>query len=521
MTKRLLLLFLTISNVITSQNSSVSTKTIPLFSTQEIQEAPDTFTIHTTSINSPLSEIGSTFFMGKYIIYSSRKTGEIGAKKDPNTNEPYKTIYCTDIDKNGNLSHPYFFAKVLDSDGNETGVSFSPDENRIYYTKSDAALTQNYQLYKRKFDEVCRCRWIEEVPVSFNSKEYSIENPNVSPDGKKLYFSSNMPGGYGGYDLYVADIDENGIPHNPKNLGNEINTAGDEKFPYSSPVKARLYFSSNGHPGYGNLDLFVAAIKEDGFSSPLNLGKTINTSADEVAFILSSSTTGYFSSNRKGGKGSFDIYRFDLVKKLTNLNGLVFEKDSKIILPNTEVLLTNEKGEIISKHLTSKEGKFQFDIDPLESYGIKISKDGYLETIIPVNTNERNAAVSLALEQKKAEVPEKEIVIEKIYFDYNKAIIKKESTLSLNKIYNVLVENPEMKIIINAHTDSRGSNQYNQILSEKRAISALVYLTKKGIDKNRLNSKGYGETMPLSTCKDKCTEAEFEKDRRVEFIIVQ
>ncbi|MFC7774387.1 OmpA family protein [Flavobacterium sp. GCM10027622] len=510
-----------ISTTMTSQDSFVSYETNDASVSNEIIELNDKYTIAPTGINSKLSEIGSTFFMNKYIMYSSRKTGAIGAGRDENTNNPYNTLYCMNIDKNGNLSHPYFFASVLDSKGNEGGLAFSPNEKTLYYTKSNEENSKNYKLFKRVFDEECRCTWIQESPVAFNSDNYSIENPSVSPDGKKLYFSSNMPGGFGGYDIYVADIDEQGFPINPVNLGRNINTAQDEKFPYVAASNKELFFSSNGHQGYGNQDVFVAKIRKNEFSSPVNLGKTINSSADEVAFILANKTKGYFTSDRNGGLGSYDIYRFDLQKTPISLQGVAHENLSKIALPNTELVLIDENGKEIEKQITDEQGNYQFNVEPLEVYSIVAKKEGYNNFELPIITSAGNSFANVALHQKKAEVTKNAIIVEKVYFDYNQSTLKKESTLSLNKIYDVLIANPEMKITINAHTDTRGSEKYNLILSEKRATTALQYLIKKGIDSSRITSKGYGESLPLSNCKDKCTEQEFNADRRIEFLIIE
>lgn len=514
-------ILLFISTISFSQDTFIENDNIEntSFSTS-ILELNDKYEIISTGINTTLSDVGSTFFMNKYIMYSSRKTGAIGAGRDVNTGNPYNGLYCLNIDKTGNLSHPYFFASVLDEKGNEGGITFSPNQKTVYYTNSTPENSTNYQLFKAVFDETCRCSnaWIKKEAVSFNDTNYSIENPCVSSDGKKIYFSSNMPGGFGGFDLYVADIDENGMPVNPKNLGNDINTINDEKFPYASPEK-ELFFSSNGHAGYGGHDVFVSRIRKSSFSTPLNLGKTINTSADEVAFILASRKKGYLTSNRNESLGSYDIYRFELQKNASSLRGLATEKQSKIILPNTKISLVDVEGNEVATQITNENGAFNFEVTPLENYTVVANKDGYIDFSLPISTPIGNATTLVELDQKKAEVTATNILIENIYFDYNKASLKKESTLSLNKIYDVLMTNPEMKISINAHTDSRGSDIYNLNLSDKRATSALQYLIKKGIDKSRIVSKGYGETMPLSNCKSNCTEKEFETDRRIEFII--
>lgn len=522
--KKAILLYtvLSISFSLTAQDAFIPADKFENEKNNSILELNDQYTINVTGINSALSEVGSTFFMDKYLMYSSRKTGAIGAGKDSNTNNPYNSLYCMSVDKTGNLSKPYFFASVLDAKGNENGLTFSPDQKTVYYTNSKPENTQNYQLYKAVFNEECRCSWIKAEEAGFNSPDYSIENPCVSKDGKKIYFSSNMPGGFGGFDLYVADLDTHGIPVNPKNLGSIINTNKDEKFPYISPEN-ELYFSSNGHEGYGGQDIFVSKMRksQNSFSTPLNLGKTINTAADEVAFILATKNRGFFTSNRSQGLGLYDIYRFELLKNTNTLKGLVVEKESKIVLPNTKITLLDSEGNEIATQISDDKGAYTFEVTPLENYTILATKKGYADFSTPIMAPIGNSNSNVALEQEKAVVTDTAILIENIYFDFNKAIIKNESTLSLNKIYEVLRANPAMNITINAHTDSRGSDQYNLVLSDKRAVSAKNYLIKKGIDKTRIQSKGYGETKPLSTCGSNCSEVEFDADRRVEFVIIK
>ncbi|WP_394757831.1 OmpA family protein [Flavobacterium sp.] len=512
-----ILLFL-ISNSFFAQDSFIKNEDSETSNSVVIDESKDIYNIVSTGINTKLSDIGSTFFKDKYIMYSSRKTGAIGAGKDENTNNPYNGLYCLNIDKTGNLSKPYFFAYTLDSKGNEGGLAFSNDEKTVYYTKSADGNSKNYQLYKSIFDN-SKYTWINEVSIDFNSVSYSIENPCLSPDGSKMYFSSNMPGGFGGYDIYVAEINNDGMPVNPVNLGNTINTSNDEKFPYASPTSKEIYFSSNGHSGYGGQDVFVSKIKTTRYTKPLNLGKTINTSADEVAFILATKNRGYITSNRSASIGSYDIYRFDLQKNSTTLNGLVSEKQSKIVLPNTKISLIDEDGKEVTTQNTNNNGGYNFEVEPSENYTIVAKKEGYLDFELPIITANGNSITNIELDQTKAEIVANAIAIENIYFDFNKASIKTESTLSLNKILEVLSANPEMNIAINAHTDSRGSDKYNMILSDKRAQEAKQYLIKKGINSDRLEAKGYGETKSLSNCTTNCTDAQFNTDRRVEFII--
>lgn len=482
----------------------------------------DKYVVTPTAINTDLSDVGTTFFMEKYIIYSSRKTGAIGAGKDVNTNNPYNALYCLNVDKTGNLSKPYFFASTLNQRGNEGGLAFNANQKMAYYTNSSEKNSKNYQLYKASFNPECKCSyaWKPLGKTEFNSDEYSIENPSVSPDGKKLFFSSNKPGGFGGYDIYSADIDENGNLKNLKNLGNKINTSGDENYPFLSPEN-QFYFSSNGLDGFGGFDIFVSKLTDKYLTTPLNLGKTINTKADEVAFILGSKDWGFLTSNRNEGNGLYDIYKFNFEKSVNRLKGMAIEKNSKIVLPNAKIQLIDQAGDVIDTKTTDDKGNYSFDITPLEPYTIVATKEGYEDFKMPVIADVGEKTTDVEMDLKPAVVTETSINVEKIYFEYNKSNIKKESTLALDKIYNVLKEYPDMKISINAHTDTRGSDVYNQTLSDKRALAAKNYLIKKGINKERINSKGFGKTQPLSNCQGKCTEAEYEADRRVEFIIVK
>lgn len=514
----LLTISLLISNIIFAQDSFIKSEDSETAITSNFDEAKDLYTVVATAINTKLSDIGSTFFKGKYIMYSSRKTGAIAAGRDENTNNPYNGLYCLNMDRTGNLSRPSFFAYALDTKGNEGGLAFSPDEQTVYYTKSAEGNSLNYQLYKSTFDNI-KYTWINEVAIGFNNVSYSIENPSLSPDGKKIYFSSNMPGGFGGFDIYVAEINTNGIPVNPINLGQVINTNKDEKFAYASPTNKEIYFSSNGHNGYGGQDIFISKIKATRYKTPLNLGKTINTTADEVAFILATKNSGYVTSNRAKSTGLYDIYHFELQKIALTLKGLVTERQSQIVLPNTKISLVDENGKEVVTQMSSNNGSYNFEVDPLENYTIVAKKDGYLNFELPVITANGNSTANIELNQRKAEIKENTIAIENIYFDFNKATVKTESTLSLNKILEVLNENSEMKIVINAHTDSRGSDKYNMILSDKRAQETKKYLIAKGINSDRLEAKGYGETKPLCNCKTDCSEAQFDADRRIEFVI--
>ncbi|WP_299891678.1 OmpA family protein [uncultured Lacinutrix sp.] len=486
------------------------------------------FTTLDVGINTKYSEYGSGFFMNKFIMVSAKKLGGL-SKKDKATGEGYKNLFCLDIKDDGSLKKPLLFSRIINTyTNNEDQITFSPDEQTMYFTRSTKDNTSIYKLYKVTLEKDSHGNWIEEELLNVNTNGYSIENPFVSPNGKFLYFSSNKPGGYGGYDLYVSKIKENGSLTEVKNLGDKINTQLDDKYPSIPKDGEYLYFSSQGHDNIGGFDIFKSKIITNGFRTPINLGNTINTEYDEVAYFMASKNKGYLSSNKSLGKGRYDIYKFSVKDVAQNLEGVIVDKDSQIKLPNTLVVLFNEEGEEIARQKTKENATYNFKVNPFESYTIAIEKDGFDKANFDFTSNIRGDKTynkKLELDATKAVIEEVEdkkmIVVNNIYFDYNKWSIKQESLISLNSIARILAEYPEMKIEINAHTDNRGNDSYNMKLSKKRAASALSYLVSKGVNRERLISHGYGETQPLIDCKTSCDDDEYQKNRRIEFIIIE
>ncbi len=495
-------------------------------SSAEIDNNGFNFEIINTDVNSKYSEFGSGFFMDKLIMVSSKKIGAL-AKIDPNTNEAYKDLFCLDIKENGSLSSPLLFSRILNTNNSEDQLTFTPDQKTVFFTRSDKGNSLEYKLYKADLEEDSHGNWINHKLLSVNENNVSIENPFVDPKGEKIYFSANMSNSYGGYDIYVADIKSDGSLGPATNLGPNVNTPSDEKYPSLSLDGVYLYFSSNGHENIGGYDIFVSRILEKGVKAPRNMGNTINTAHDEVAYFLASRNKGYLSSNRPNGKGSYDMYIAinDEVKQ--SLNGFVVHSDSQIHLPNTVVVLKDEDGNEVAKQLTDNNGAFNFNVLPFEEYTISTEKDGYVNETFNFSASkgfETTYSKNLELETtapKIEKVNEKlAIVIENIYFDSAKWSLKEESHISLNKIVSVLTENPEMKLSINAHTDNKGRAAYNLNLSDKRAASAVKFLIQNGIEKERLEFRGFGESQPKIDCKTNCTDKELQENRRVEFIIL-
>lgn len=486
------------------------------------------FTTLDVGINTKYSEFGSGFFMNKFIMVSAKKLGGL-SKKDKATGEGYKNLFCLDIKDDGSLKLPLLFSRIINTySNNEDQLTFSPDEQTMYFTRSTKSDTSIYKLYKVTLEKDSHGNWIGEELLSINTNGYSIENPFVSPNGKYLYFSSNKPGGFGGYDLYVSKIKENGSLAEAKNLGDKINTKLDDKYPSISKDGEYLYFSSQGHDNIGGFDIFKSKLITNGYRSPINLGNTINTEYDEVAYFMASRNKGYLSSNKSLGKGKYDIYKFSVKDVTQNLEGVIVDKDSQIILPNTLIILFNEEGEEVARQKTTDNATYNFEVNPFETYTITIDKDGFDKVNFDFTSNiggDKTYTKKIELDATKAVIEEVEdkkmLVVNNIYFDYNKWSIKEESLISLNSIALILNEYPEMKIEINAHTDNRGNANYNMKLSKKRAASALSYLVSKGINTNRLISHGYGETQPLIDCKKSCNDSEYQKNRRIEFIITE
>jgi len=484
------------------------------------------FIVTDTGVNSKEHEYGSGFFKQKYIVISAKKVGGLGGTKDPLTGEPHFQIYCATIKKTGDLDRPLGYSRILNTNDNEGTITFSPDQKTVYYTRSILGDKRNYQLYRAK-DSVGNGQWLNEEKIHFNSEDYSVENPYLSEDGKTLYFASDMPGGFGGYDLYSVNINEDNTIDNPVNLGNKVNTLNNERTPFIDEKGKYFYFASDGHNTMGGLDVFRARNVKGEFVRPLNLGATINSPEDDYAFILANEQRGYVTSAKSDGMGGSDVYKLRLNYNKQSIKGIVRDELTKAVIADAVIEIIDIDGNVVPVK-TNKSGEFSTYVDPYEVYTIKTKKEGYDDNVIELPTNsatERVFKVEVNLEQTSPEIVEVDgrsmIKIENIYFAFNKASIKPASRMSLNKIVGVLEENPTMKIEVNAHTDIRGTASYNLALSKRRAASAMKYLISKGIKADRLISEGFGESQTIIDCLSKeCSDEEHEVNRRIEFVIV-
>ncbi|MFD0963587.1 OmpA family protein [Pseudofulvibacter geojedonensis] len=487
-----------------------------------------TYTVLDAGINTKFDEKGATFFKDKFLIISSRKVGAF-SKKDEITNQPYSKVYCLDIKQSGDLKRPLLFSTSLNAKNAHIGaIIFTPDEKTAYFTKSNSK--NNYQLYKATINAKKPGKWknIELLNFSLNQPYLDIKDLYINPEGSLLYFCSNsQKEGFGGYDIYVADIKNDKTIGEPLNLGKKVNTEGDERSPYITGDKKYLFFASSGHHSTGGLDLYKSRIVHHQFTQPINLGLDINSAQDDYAFVMANNKIAYFTSNRLNGHGGTDIYKIILNPPSQDLSGYVLDDETNIILPDAKITLLDEEGNILSTTKSNKNGYYTFNkLNSLDRYFIHVEKEGYFTLNSPFKAYQiKNYTYkeNLYLHTEEPEIITLDyktfIKLDKIYFEYNKSTVKPESYYLLDKVAGILRKHPEYHLEIRSHSDNRGTSVYNLKLSQKRANAALNYLANKGISKNRLTAIGFGESNLLIKCDTNCTEEQHQTNRRTEFIL--
>lgn len=495
------------------------------------------FVLEKVGVNSSSSDFGSAFYMKDKLVYAS--TGNTtGTKINEWTQEPFLDLFVADRAANGALSNPMKLGGDINTEYNESTATFSKDGNTVYFTrntylggkkgldKSNKFKTLRLSLYKAT--KTGDYNWANVVELPFNSKEYSIAHPALSPDGKKLYFSSDMPGSLGMSDLWYVDILGNDSYGTPVNLGPSINTEGKESFPFISK-KNNLYFSSDGRSGLGGYDVFVTPLDESGKPGEItNLGAPSNSAKDDFGFIIDEENRiGYLSSNRGGDRGSIDddIY---LVKEICSItiNGKVFDEETKDPLPGAQVSLLDENNQLVSQTTAKNDGTYSFVGDCGTQYTVRGVKEGYNPYEKMIETPKLSGTIDVPLPLRRVgPCPPNDLGcrlnLQPIYFDFDKSNIRPDAEIELAKILAAMREYPELIIHIESHTDSRGNDRYNEKLSERRAQSTLKWLVGKGIDANRLTAKGYGESQLVNQCSNgvSCTAEEHQLNRRSMFII--
>lgn len=483
-----------------------------------------------SAVNTAGSEYGPSYHDGTLYFASTRGSSAIyGA-----TGQPFSNIFSY---KEGGDSAAVKEVPGINLPGqHEASATITADGKIMVFARSNDGGRKTHKEVALYITRNVNGAWSTPELMPVNDLQVWNGAPCISGDGKTLYFASNRRGGKGGLDIYRSKMDDNGKWGKVSNLGETINTAGDESFPYISE-DGKLYFSSDGHPSFGGLDIFVATKKGEG-TVVENMGVGINTVSDDFGIAWKSPTEGFFSSNRAGGKGDDDIYSFRdgkndprIVKFHTV--GKAYQKDDKgkeSVLPNTVIKLLDDKGTAIGETTTDADGNFHFDMEPSKSYTFYVEKEQYYTKRDPFTTVGKSPAYD-DLTQKETTIDlnhklvidkiklQQTFVVDNINYDYDKWEIRPDAALELDKIVEFLKDNPSISIELSSHTDSRGDDAYNMKLSQKRAESSKTYIVSKGIKAIRISSKGYGESKPLIA--DATTEEDFQKNRRTEFKIIK
>ncbi|WP_124981196.1 OmpA family protein [Nonlabens xiamenensis] len=500
-------------------------------------------------INSYTSEFGPAFYhnANKIVFASSRDSSSLVRRKHSWNNQPFLQLFTAIPDSVGVLSQVERMGGKINTKFHESTPAFTQDGKTMYFTRNNYVAGK----YKEDLEGINRLkilktdykngRWTNPVELPFNNDEYSVAHPALSPDGKRLYFSSDMPGSVGydldqkfaKSDLWFVEINEDGTYSEPENLG-IVNTSGRETFPFVSKNNV-LYFASSGHQGLGGLDIFASTINADGnWSKPVNIGKPINSPKDDFAFIVDDETSiGYFSSNRPKGEGDDDIYRFIQTEDLRDtceivLEGTVTDETTGEPMDMAVVSIRDDSNQKVAQMTTKADGAYSFKLECGSSYFVQAEKADYTPDEEFFTTPEESNVIDIALAISLDRIPvvncddlAQLLDIEEIYFDFDKSNIRPDAAQQLAKVKSFMELYPDTSIDIRSHTDSRANDDYNDQLSERRAQSTRQWLIDNGIDPSRLQAKGYGEQRLVNECSNgvSCSEEAHQLNRRSEFIV--
>ncbi|WP_205504232.1 OmpA family protein [Rufibacter psychrotolerans] len=478
--------------------------------------------------NSAASEFSPIVLNNELIFSSTREE-----TKYKGNGEGFLNLYVVPMADTGNTTATQVrpFAAALNApEVHDASPAFTNEGRTMVFARSNTGKksgTANVDLYISQYKTG---EWSEPRIASFNDPVAWDASPAFSPDGRTLYFSSDRRGGQGGRDIWKTTLDAGGRFSRPVNLGPEINTPGNESFPYVGP-DSTLYIASDGHPGLGGLDIFRVS-----GDSVINMGAPINSIGDDFSILMTGEDQGLFASNRGGGQGGDDLYSF--VKrqpKLVNffVDGRVLERNEKgntTPMPNARVTLQNAQGVKVEEATADAKGAFTFRLDSASVYSVIAERQGYFAARQSVITQGKtppqsqltqpvtDIRLTATLTLSKI-VRNKAIVVENIFYDYDKANIRPDAAVELDKLVQTLVDNPTITIELSSHTDSRGVDIYNQDLSQRRAQSAVDYIISKGIDPKRITARGYGESRPV--IRNAKTEAQHQQNRRTEFKVTR
>ncbi len=484
--------------------------------------------------NSKYSDFGAFEHDGKVYFASSRDEG-VSVKRLYGWNEqPFLDVYVTEVGSRRNVDHTGKLEGDVNSIYHDGPVTITKDGRTMYFSRNN----YNDQVRKRDNNGLTGMKifratlqdsiWTNVEDLSINSDDFSTQHAALNNDDTKLYFTSDRPGGYGGSDIYVVDINIDGTLGEPKNLGNVINTESAEGFPFINN-EGVLFFSSDGHTGLGLLDVFATIKGENNdFVDVVNLGVPVNSNKDDFSFSMNpNGITGYFASNRRGGRGDDDIYAYHR-EPIMQVEGVVTDAINTKPIANSVITLFDDKDNQIAYMVTDENGFYQINIDRNKDYKIVGSQEKYIDdyrTFTSKNIQTELTTITANLLLNPVQDVVKLAELNTIYFDFNKYNIREDAALELDKIVSLMLNDyPEMVIRIESHTDSRGALTYNDKLSIDRANSTYEYLISKGVDPVRITEhQGFGERRLTNGCEDgeDCEEEAHQLNRRTQFIVVK
>lgn len=516
---------------------------------------PYTMTIqNVAALNTGYSDWGLTKFANGYMFSSDRKNDEAqmiltnGTKKGTQdifggTGRPYLKLYYVNLNGDSSWTNPAFFSKLITERYHTSSASFDDKNNILYFSRTrkiDIPKSFNKSSFQVELVYSEAFREVKSFP--YNSiLNYSIGDPCVTNGGKRLYFASNMPGGYGGSDLYYCDLKNDGTWTKPANLGPEVNTAGQERYP-SVVGDSVLYFSSDGYIGMGGLDIYTAYRNaQGGWSGVRNMGPPINSAEDDFSVIITKSTPsasggnsveGFFSSDRPGGKGSDDIYSFksEVAAQPKNafvMQGKITNQETGEGVPDVKLAVKETSSPEPVKNLqTDSSGTFKFEAKKHKKYAVAVKRAAFFAKKDTISADdaviEPGKPATLALNVKlEPMVINKSIRLDNIYYKFNEWSISPQAAKVLDGLVSIMTDNPEIDIELGSHTDTRGDAAINKYISQMRAQAAVSYLISNGVDGHRIYAKGYGKEIPLVNCGGNCSAEDHARNRRTEFKIVK
>ncbi len=478
-------------------------------------------------INTPASEYGCEIMANDKMIFASTRANGTTERFDNYTGQGFSDFYEAAPSGEYNWKNAKKLKGPVNTDFNDGTMTYDPTHKVGYFTQCNGTngKKENCNVFLATLitkDNV----WSTPQILSVNNPDYSIKHPSISRDGKTLYFASDMPGGKGGADIWKINSLGNNVWSDPINLGNNINTSGNEMFPFIAGDSA-LYFSSDGYIGYGGLDLYKAKIVGKEFQKPVNMYPPFNSSADDFGIVFSTKPDrqGLFCSNRIDGLGDDDIYSFFLTPVEIAASGKVVDQKTGKPLTKTKLTLTAADGTVMET-MPESDGTYTFKgLKKDMMYTITASGDGYFndKKIFETENDKRsktyNKKSNYDLDFSLLRLSKEEIAINNIYYALNSADLTDSSKASLDRLVTILKETPNVRVSLNAHTDAQGDDGYNMTLSQKRAQSVVNYLVAHGIPANRLEAIGHGETQLV--VKNASDDFEHQLNRRTMLKVIK